>query len=468
MKTYCQEPASELEQKLAEGKNLNEEDFDKETSVIQEQIKPWHKRKFKKIMSVIGFSLLAGIIFGVAARFVFKYSDSIISKIFGLNQPYDTPYNQQSPVSLNPSAEPDKGKPENNGITIGKTDKDKEPSESGKNIDIKVSESDGTALTEYKRAMEEMRYRAEKVRNSIVSIEAVTNIVNWLGESIEQSENSKGIIVTENPNELFILTYYDKVKNADRIEISLKSGIAYTASLFNYDTSYNLAVLILPKQSVKQEDMKEISLIDIGDSDGIYAGMPIMAIGTTDGKNNTLEYGNITGDDFVEYITDSAIELFTTNVEHSDNGEGVVADLDGKVVGIITRKIGSGMLSNVNKCIRVNSLIKVAEKLCNGGSRLYLGITAENIPSWALRENDIENGIYVTGVEASSPASDAGIRKGDFITAVNGIKISDVGEFSDLLMGSDENSELAIQIFRVSKASEPNFSITVKPIKRNN
>ena len=80
--------------KLTETENLNikdidnpelEENLEKQDSVIQEQIKPWHKRKFKKVMSVIGLSLLAGIIFGIAARFVFKYSDGIISKIFGLS-----------------------------------------------------------------------------------------------------------------------------------------------------------------------------------------------------------------------------------------------------------------------------------------------------------------------------------------------------------------------------------------------
>ena len=56
-------------EEIKEDKIMTEE-TDAETSVIQEQIKPWHKRKFKKVLSVVGFSLLAGIIFGIAARFV--------------------------------------------------------------------------------------------------------------------------------------------------------------------------------------------------------------------------------------------------------------------------------------------------------------------------------------------------------------------------------------------------------------
>ena len=86
------------QKKLKETDNINneitdnpeaEEKLEKQDSVISEQIKPWHKRKFKKVMSVIGLSLLAGILFGVSARFVFKYSDGIISKIFGLSVQYD-------------------------------------------------------------------------------------------------------------------------------------------------------------------------------------------------------------------------------------------------------------------------------------------------------------------------------------------------------------------------------------------
>ena len=79
--------------------DVNEELEDKEDSVIQEQIKPWHKRKFKKTLSVIGLSILAGIIFGIAARFVFKYSDGLISRIFGLNVPYDEL--NKTPVTIN-------------------------------------------------------------------------------------------------------------------------------------------------------------------------------------------------------------------------------------------------------------------------------------------------------------------------------------------------------------------------------
>jgi len=35
-------------------------------------------------------------------------------------------------------------------------------------------------------------------------------------------------------------------------------------------------------------------------------------------------------------------------------------------------------------------------------------------------------------------------------------------------MSSDENTELSIQIYRVSKASDPNFIIKVRPVKRSN
>ena len=71
-------------------------------------------------------------------------------------------------------------------------------------------------------------------------------------------------------------------------------------------------------------------------------------------------------------------------------------------------------------------------------------------------------------MEPSSPASDAGLRKGDFITAINGRKINEVSEFSEILMDATENSELVIEGYRVSKSASPEFTVTVKPEKRNN
>lgn len=447
---------------------IQEKEEDEETSVIQEQIKPWHKRKFKKVLSVVGFSLLAGIIFGIAARFVFKYSDGIISKIFGLNQPYDTT-TSQPPVTINPQPEQNKDQNSTQGITIGKSEDEIAKSNGSETKPSTVPiVSDGTALSEYRQAMEEMRSKTENIRKGVVNIEGITSIINWLGETIEQSEKTLGIVVAENTNSLFILTYYDKIKNAERIELSFRSRNSYTVSLLNFDESYNIAVLTLPKQALRQEDLGTIALLDMGNSDEIHAGMPIIAVGSMDGENEIVEYGIITSDISVEYITDAAIGIFTTNVEHSEDGEGIVADLDGKVIGIITRKLGSDIMPNVNKCMRVNDLIKVAEKLCNGENRVYFGIKAGNIPLWVLRENNIENGICVNSVEPSSPASDAGLRKGDFIISVNGTMISEVKEFSDILMDSDESSSLMIEVYRVSKTQDPKFTVVVHPVKRNN
>jgi serine protease Do len=449
------------------GKDINTDNTpeitedEKKEDIIQEQIKPWHKRKFKKTLSVIGLSLLAGIIFGIAARFVFKYSDGFISRLFGLNQPYDTSDNQPV-ITISPGQDAGKSVSDT-GVTIGTKTEDEPKTETQE----KYTDGDGTAISGYRRAMDEMRRRAEKVKKGMVKIDAVSNYVNWMGDSVEQSEWALGIMVAENPSDLLILTYYDKVKNADNIDVTLASGNTYSASVLASDDSYNIAVLSMPKQIFNSDDLANISLVEIGNSDDIYAGMPIMAIGTVDGNGDVLEYGTITGADYAEYITDSVISIFTTNVEHSETGEGVVVDLDGKIIGIISRKLGTTIRSSVNKCVRVNNLIKIAEMLCNGNSRLYFGLKFGDLPARVLRENNIENGIYVNGVEPSSPSSDAGIRKGDFILSVDGVKVESAVDFAQILQQAGENNECNIEIYRISKTSEPRFTVTVKPVKKN-
>ena len=440
--------------------DVNEELEDKEDSVIQEQIKPWHKRKFKKTLSVIGLSILAGVIFGIAARFVFKYSDGLISRIFGLNVPYDEL--NKTPVTINTQTTSSEKKEDENGIKINQDSKEKE--EEKNNPDDFL----GLSSTEiYKKAIDEMHDTSLKVRKGIVNISAVSNRVNWMGEQIEQKDSVLGIIITESPNDLFILSYYDMVKGADRIEITLGSGNTYIATVAAHDEGYNLAVMLLPKQAIKQDDLLGISVLPIGDSDDIYLGMPIIGTGSMDGLNEMTEYGYVTSDTYTEYITDASVGIFTTNLGFNSDSEGVITDINGKVVGIVTRRLGSSVNVSVYKCLKINSLIKVAERLCNGKNRLYCGINAEDIPSWALKENDIESGIYVTGIEMSSPASDAGIRKGDFILAVAGKEVRSVEEYSEILSKVTENSPIQVTVYRSSKSTDKKFEVNLIPVIRN-
>ena len=445
-----------------------EEDLEKQDSVIKEQIKPWHKRKFKKVMSVIGLSLLAGILFGVAARFVFKYSDGIISKIFGLSVQYDNvvgpPPDQPQPTGKGQDT-PDN--PVNTqdpyDVKIGQ-----QPSGQGENPGTQGNPGDKTDPAAYIASVENLNRVSDSLSKCLVTVNSVTRVVNWLGDNIEQTESTVGVAIAQNPAELFILTYYDKVRSADRIELAFPSGNTSVVTIYNHDENYNLAVLSINKQSLKLDDISGIVIPEIGDSDTVYAGMPIVGVGSIDGSNKMVDYGYITSDGYVEYLTDSSIELFTTSLLHSHTEEGIVADTDGRVIGIITRTLGSSVKADINKCMKVNSIIKIAEKLCNGGNMVYCGINLENIPSWVLRENELENGIYVNSVEASSPASDAGIRKGDIITAINDVKINDVKEYTDFLMSATETTSIKVDLYRSSKASDNNITVTVRPINRNN
>ena len=447
----AKDDAVKTEEELSEGQD----------TVIQEQIKPWHKRKFKKVLSVVGFSLLAGIIFGISGRFVFKYSDGFISKIFGLNQTYDgaTPRT----TNINQTKTSESG--DNHEIKIIQTDagaKENNPQGNSPVSEGNVSEES------FRQFLSGMRNTASNVQKGMIRIDAITNVVNWLGETVEQNESTMGIIVAESEEFVFILSYHDKVKNADKLEIVFESGNSYIVSILAYDESYNIAVLTVAKQVLKQDDIDSIAIMTIGNSEEIYAGMPIIGLGSFDGSSKMIEYGYITSDDFTEYITDAAIEMFTTDLSLNENSVGIIVDLEGRLIGIITRQVGSSIKFTISKAMKVNSLVKVAEILCNGGSRMYLGLKTEDIPDRALRENNIDNGIYVSSVEPSSPASDAGIRKGDFILSLNGIPINDVSLFTNILMQAEENGSLEIELYRASKSADQKFKVTVKPIKKHN
>ena len=61
---------------------------------------------------------------------------------------------------------------------------------------------------------------------------------------------------------------------------------------------------------------------------------------------------------------------------------------------------------------RISSIKTVISELMEKQDIVYLGVHGENIPSQTLEEQKIENGIYVSSVDAASPAYDAGIKAG--------------------------------------------------------
>lgn len=319
------------------------------------------------------------------------------------------------------------------------------------------------SLEAYRQLMDELHAIASDAGKGLVAIKATTSIVNWMGENVENTVDTIGGIVADNGVELLIVTYYDKLKGADSIEVALGTGSKYEASLLAGDAGYNMAVIAVPLKEISADELENITTVKFGSTSDIYAGMPIIAIGSPNGNMGSVEYGYITGYGKTMYVTDGMCSLFMTDITNSQSSEGVILNLDGELIGVISRSTTAAALTGTSTEITVESLLVVAQRLCNGLKMPYFGIMAEDVPESALKELNIENGIYVDEVSSSSPAAVAEIHKGDIITAINDTSIDGVRTFSSILLEVEPGEAITVKLYRSSQKGNPEMTVTVIP-----
>ena len=127
----------------------------------------------------------------------------------------------------------------------------------------------------------------------------------------------------------YILTNHHVVENADTIQVTLADGRRTSARLLGVDPDTDLAVL--------QIAIGEVPAITIGDSNAIFVGDTVLAIGNPFGVGQTVTSGIVsalgrtqlginTYENFIQ--TDAAI--------NPGNSGGALVDVNGDLVGINT------------------------------------------------------------------------------------------------------------------------------------
>lgn len=305
-------------------------------------------------------------------------------------------------------------------------------------------------IKSYKQIYSAMSDYVEELNQYTVTVTAVTSKVDWFNNVQEKKNQTSGLILTDNGRELLILAYATPLLSTKNLSLTFYNGVSSEAVIKQVDNYTNLAVLAVDFKDLP-EDMQRgsIKYPTFSPSNGKnMLGTPVVAVGSPMGIRNSIGYGVITSAGAQYSVPDRNFRIIQTDITGSKNAGGVLFNLEGQIVGIITGNRDGSDVENVVYAYVIQDLKKTLELLSNGKPIAYLGITGLNVTMEVNKELGVPMGGFVTRLEMDSPAMRAGIQPGDVIVGIGEKDVTSFSEYAGALMQLEPGKTIKIRIKR--------------------
>ncbi len=263
------------------------------------------------------------------------------------------------------------------------------------------------------------------------------------GYSYESVSVGSGIIVGENESELLILTNNHVVEDATELTVGFIDDEAYEAVVKGTDAAIDIAVVAVQLEDVSDDTLSQIAIAEIGNSDDLMLGEPVVAIGNALGYGQSVTTGIVSAlHRTVELDTYTAEMIQTDAAINGGNSGGPLLDMYGRVIGINSAKASATGVEGMGYAIPISDVTDIVEELMNKKTRTdlvdeemsaYIGISGQAVSDEMSSLYGIPEGIYITEVQEGSPAEEAGLRSGYIITKFDSSSVSSMSDLRDRL-----------------------------------
>ena len=291
----------------------------------------------------------------------------------------------------------------------------------------------------------------------IVSTKGLQDVnYGFFSQEQEVEGIGSGFIINE---EGYILTNYHVIKGATEVTVTLSTGDEVPATVVNYEETKDIAMLKL------KEGTKVPAVAELGDSDAIYPGAEVIAIGTPLSKNfaQTLTKGVISGSNrTVTTENGESVNLIQTDAAiNPGNSGGPLVNTNGEVIGINSMKIGtqagSTSVEGIGFAIPINEVKNKIDDLSK--PILNLGIKVRDIDANTAKQYDLEEGIYVVSVDEFSPAEKGGLKVGDIIVKCDGKSATTLDKLKEIKQTKNAGDTLGLEVVRNGKNVKLNVTL---------
>lgn len=268
-----------------------------------------------------------------------------------------------------------------------------------------------------------------------------------------------GVIISKDG---YIVTNNHVVRDANEITVKLNDNREFAGRIIGLDENTDLALI--------KVDAKNLPAIPIGNSDDLKLGQWVLAVGNPFNLTSTVTAGIVSAK--ARSLGANGIESFiqTDAAINAGNSGGALVNERGELVGINAMLYSqTGSYSGYGFAIPTTIMNKVVADLKEFGvvQRALLGVSGTDVTNYIDNEKSKGNepelgtvtGVYVNEVSEGSAAEEAGLKKGDVVTKVNGKVVNKMAEMQEALTQYRPGDKVSVTYLRDKKEYTKNVTL---------
>ena len=287
---------------------------------------------------------------------------------------------------------------------------------------------------------------AEMAMPCVVSVNnTIVQRISYFGQSYSMpSEGAgSGIIIGQNDTELLIATNNHVVAGSSELSVTFTDDSTIPAQIKGTYEERDLAIIAVLLVDIPNSVAEHIAIAELGDSNALKVGEPVIAIGNSLGYGQSVTTGVVSALNrpimsYVEaHADDVDLEAIPTFIQtdaaiNPGNSGGALLNMRGEVIGINSNKIGGSKVEGMGYAIPISDAMPILEELMSLQTKLkvsennrgVLGISGINVERSYSELYGMPVGVYVSTVNENSAAEKYGLKKGDVIIGIGDQEIA--------------------------------------------
>lgn len=305
---------------------------------------------------------------------------------------------------------------------------------------------------------------AEVRDDGLTGVAAVASAVSPSVAYVQVGPGSGSAVVLRDG---YLLTNAHVVRDVDTVEVTLPDSTSVSAEVVGTDPTSDLAVIEVADADlpapVYAEELPAVGevAVAIGSPFGLEGSV---TSGVVSALNRTIPAGSAAGGQSI------LIDLIQTDAPiNPGNSGGALVDIRGRIIGINTAILGQTN-AGIGFAIPTTSAVPIAEQLIAHGavSPAFLGISGETVDPRVADMYGLgaESGAVVLSVVDGSPADEAGLQRGDIITAIEDDRVSSMPELAGRIRRYSPQDTVSLTIVRNRQEQQVTVTLGDPPAQR--